>query len=69
MTSRERAHKTFEKCPHNDSGACIDCIAAAIDAAVRDERERCAKVAEDFHCEQQLDAGELIAAAIREGRG
>ena len=74
MTNKERANSIYHHgaCQHIISGACPDCVAAAIDSAVAEERERCAKIADGL---KKLNLGEgfsatkdRIAAAIRGGK-
>lgn len=79
-TSRERAESCAVGCLERTQiydGPCVNCVERAIADAVREERERCAKVAEGYakccklcmcltnDCNKYWE----LAAAIRGGEG
>jgi hypothetical protein len=67
MTPRERAKKCKSECLHLEKGACGACIERAIAAAVEEELEACAAVAEQIEgwTSEIHEHERSIAAAIR----
>ena len=52
MTDLDRAQAVVEGCPHSAGSqgrlACVPCISAYAEQVRREERERCAKMCDDF---------------------
>jgi hypothetical protein len=80
LTPEERARAYEETCSHRRGGpACLACIAAAIRAAVAEEREACAEAVKDVganwlersdsdRLDQGIKQGLRIALAALEAR-